>query len=141
MTTAIRSAADIAEVEGIQFWGNDLSVDDVVLSGQRLNQTYQVVPGAALNGVLGAYGFTETYAETKSYYQYNDLGTAVVATYGSGNLRSAVRALEHVGHQRRTRRFERWGAQRDQEQQAQQHRQGHARDGHESIPDSARSPG
>ena len=39
-------------------------------------------------------------------------------------------ALEHVGHERRAGRLERWRAQRDQEEQAQQHRQRHPGDRH-----------
>lgn len=80
---------DIAEVEALCFWANDIQVDDIVLSGHSLTRSYQVVPGQSLGGVLGSYSINSNGGvEDKSFYYYNELGSVVMTTNASNALRS-----------------------------------------------------
>jgi RHS repeat-associated protein len=90
----------VARVDGIMALCDDLYLDDIVLGGGRLRRSRQVVPGAALGGVLGSWTGPNVVAENgvaARYFQYNDLGTVLAQTKADGSLEGAWEP-DHFGN-------------------------------------------
>jgi RHS repeat-associated protein len=97
---ALYADETITAVNGMQIQALDIYVDDIVLGGGRLRRSRQVVPGAALGGVLGSWTGPNVVAEngvTARYFQYNDLGTVLAQTKADGSLEGAWEP-DHFGN-------------------------------------------
>jgi RHS repeat-associated protein len=90
----------VARVDGLMVLGGDVYLDDIVFSGGRLRRSRQVVPGAALGGVLGSWTGPNVVAENgvaARYFHYNDLGTVLAQTKSDGTLEGAWEP-DHFGN-------------------------------------------
>jgi RHS repeat-associated protein len=90
----------VARVDGLMVLGGDVYLDDIVFSGGRLRRSRQIVPGAALGGVLGSWTGPNVVAEngvTARYFQFNDLGTVLAQTKSDGTLEGAWEP-DHFGN-------------------------------------------
>ena len=64
-------------------------VDDIVISSTKLDRSYQVVPGAAISGVLGSFTGPNVVADAGNrvrYFHYNDLGTVMAQTRANATV-------------------------------------------------------
>ena len=76
-------------VTGILFTGKRLFVDDIAISSTRLDRSYQVIPGAAIAGVLGSFTGRNVVADAGNrvrYFHYNDLGTVMAQTKANATV-------------------------------------------------------
>jgi RHS repeat-associated protein len=90
----------VARVDGLMVLGGDVYLDDLVFGGGRLRRSRQVVPGAALGGVLGSWTGPNVVAENgvaARYFHYNDLGTVLAQTKADGSLEGAWEP-DHFGN-------------------------------------------
>ena len=74
-------------VVGIMFNGKRLFVDDIVISSTKLDRSYQVVPGAAISGVLGSFtgpNVVADHANRVRYFHYNAWRRRRLAAFWKG---------------------------------------------------------
>jgi RHS repeat-associated protein len=77
-------------------------LDDLMFSAGKLKRSYQVIPGAAIGGVLGSQTGPNVVAEngqTRRYFHYNDLGTVMAQTKQNGTW-EGVWEPDHFGNYR-----------------------------------------
>ncbi len=104
-------AGAVTRVNGLIFSARNLWVDDLMVAVGALERSWQVIPGAAIRGVLGTQtgaagaldvtdGQTQAVAPwSKYYYHYNDLGT-VYATMTAAGDKLGVYEPDHFGNDR-----------------------------------------
>ncbi len=102
-------AGALTRVNGLIFSARNLWVDDLTVAVGALGRSWQVIPGAAIRGVLGAQtgaagaiditdGQTQAVAPWgKYYYHYNDLGTVYATTTATGD-KLGVYQPDHFGN-------------------------------------------
>jgi RHS repeat-associated protein len=79
----------ITKINGLEVWAAKLRLADIVLSGGVCKRSYEVVPGAAIGGVLGSWTGPNVVADNGNrvrYFHYNDLGTVLAQTKADGTM-------------------------------------------------------